>query len=178
MAVSDPAKLVRLLMCGVCPLSLFEAANAADKLVQDVAPLTLSPVASASSVKSFSAAANIFGRAVFLRGILGELQIQMHLHPHVDFEDSVQGDYSVLGKSAKILLAGEFQSDALILEESVNGSDVSGQWSGILEGAVFRGIWYSDDQSRSQPFELTVLEPQLLQSQRATVKQLNKVRRD
>ena len=92
MAVSHPAKLTRLLMCGVCSLSLFEAALASGKLVQDIAPLALLPVASAPSVKPFPAAINRFARPVFLRGKLGEMQIQMHLHPHVDYEDSVQGD--------------------------------------------------------------------------------------
>ena len=183
MVVSHPAKLTRLLMCGVCSLSLLEAALASGKLVQDIAPLTLLPVASASSVKPFPAAINRFARPVFLRGKLGEMQIQMHLHPHVDYEDSVQGDYFVFGKSTKVLLAGELQADELVLEESANGRDVSGQWIGTLEGVVFSGIWYSGDQSRSQPFELTIVELQggLLPPPRATpapANLLNKVHRD
>lgn len=159
MVASHPAKLTRLLMCWICSLGLSEAVLAADKLAQDIAPVMPTPVVSVSSIKPISAASTIFARPVFLRGMLGELQIQMYLHPHVDYEDSVQGDYFVFGKSAKILLAGEFQADELVLEESENGSDVSGQWSGRLEGTVFRGTWYSDDQSRSQPFDLTIFEP-------------------
>ena len=159
MVASHPAKLTRLLICWICSLGLSEGVLAADKLVQDIVPATPSPVVSISSIKPISAASKIFARPVFLRGMLGDIQIQMYLHPHVDYEDSVQGDYFVFGKSVKILLAGEFQGDELALEESVNGSDVSGQWSGRLEGPVFRGTWYSDDQSRSQPFELTVFEP-------------------
>lgn len=154
-----PAKLTHLLMCWICTLGLSEAVFAADKPVPDIVPVTPSAVVSTSSIKPIPAASRIFARPVFLRGMLGELQIQMYLHPHVDYADSVQGDYFIFGTSAKILLAGEFQGDELAMEESVNGSDVSGQWSGRLEGPVFRGTWYSDDQSRSRPFELTVFEP-------------------
>lgn len=176
MVASHPAKLTRLLMCWICSLGLSEAALAADKPVQNIVPVTPSSVASTSSIKPISAASTIFARPVFLRGMLGELQIQMYLHPHVDYEDSVQGNYFVFGKTEKILLAGEFQGDDISIEESVNGSDVSGQWGGRLEGAVFRGIWYSDDQSRSLPFALTVFEPKGVPPSTTTSITKNKVR--
>ncbi len=95
-----------------------------------------------------------------MHGTLGNFRIKMYLQPHADYEESVQGNYSVSGKSEKIMLAGELQGDELSMEESVNGSDVSGQWSGRLEGVVLRGTWYSEDQSRSLPFEVTISEPE------------------
>src|SRR5438445_9150536 len=94
-----PAKVARLFMCWICSLGLSEAVFAADKPVQDIVPVTPSAVVSTSSIKPIPAAPNIFARPVFLRGMLGELQIQMYLHPHVDYADSVQGDYFVFGKS-------------------------------------------------------------------------------
>lgn len=176
MVASHPAKLTRLLMCWICSLGLSEAVLAADKLVRDIVPFSPFPVASTSSIKPISAASKIFARPVYLRGMLGNLRVQMYLQPHVDYEESVQGNYFVFGKIEKILLAGEFQGDDISIEESVNGSDVSGQWSGRLEGVVFRGIWYSDDQSRSLPFELTVFEPKDVPSSTTTSITKNKVR--
>lgn len=159
MLATDPAKLIRLFICWICFFGLSEVALAADTLVQDIEPMTSASSVRTSSIKQISAAPKIFSPPVFLRGMLGKLQVQMYLHPHVEYEDSVQGDYFVYGKSVKIMLAGEFQDDDLAMEESENGSDVSGQWSGKLDGAVFRGTWYSDEQSHSEPFELTVFEP-------------------
>ena len=152
------SKLMRLLLCWVCFSSLSGAAGAADKLVQNIDSFSSSPVADASSIKALSAASKIFASPVYMRGTLGNLRITMYLQPHADYEDSVQGNYSVFGKTEKIMLAGELQGDELSLEESVNGRDVSGQWSGRLDGVVFRGTWYSDDQSRSLPFEVTIFK--------------------
>lgn len=152
-------KLMRVLMCWICFSGLSGVAGAADKPVQNVGALLSSPVVNISSIKVRSIASKIFVSPVYMRGTLGKLRIKMYLQPHADYEESVQGNYSVSGKAEKIMLAGELQGDELSMEESVNGSDVSGQWSGRLEGAVFRGTWYSDDQSRSLPFEVTILEP-------------------
>ena len=159
MLATGLVKLTRLLMCWICFFSLSQVALAKDQLVRNVDPLAGSPVIHSSPIKQNSASSEIFARPVFLRGVLGGIQIQMHLHPHSDYEDSVQGDYFSFGKSEKIMLAGEFQEGDLAMEESVNGTDVSGQWIGKLEGAVFRGTWYSDDQSRTKPFELSIFEP-------------------
>lgn len=146
-------------MCWVCFSSLSGAAGAADKLAQNVDSFLPSSVVNISSIEASSAASKIFASPVYMRGTLGNLRIKMYLQPHADYEESVQGNYSVSGKTEKIMLAGELQGDELFMEESVNGSDVSGQWSGRLEGVVFRGTWYSDDQSRSLPFEVTIFAP-------------------
>ena len=154
------SKLMRLLMFWICFSGLSGAAGAADKPVQNVDAFLPSPVLNISSIKALSTASKIFASPVYMRGTLGKLRIKMYLQPHADYEESVQGNYSVSGKTEKIMLAGELQGDELSMEESVNGSDVSGQWSGRLEGTVFHGTWYSDAQSRSLPFEVTIFEPE------------------
>lgn len=157
------SKLMRLLMFWICFSGLSGAAGvagAADKPVQNVDAFLPSPVVNISSIKALSAASKIFASPVYMRGTLGKLRIKMYLQPHADYEESVQGNYSVFGKTEKIMLAGELQGDELSMEESVNGSDVSGQWSGRLEGSVFRGTWYSDAQSRSLPFDVTIFSPE------------------
>ena len=61
-----------------------------------------------------------------------------------DADDSVHGWYT-LGDSVahgeRVLLAGEFEDEALTLEESHNGVDVSGHWDAVLSGDGFSGQW-------------------------------------
>lgn len=114
--------------------------------------------AAISTSSESKAAAIIFNRPVLLRGTLGQRKIQMSLHPHTEFEGSVQGEYFESGQSQKIALAGEYQGDALTMEESVNGTNVSGSWNGSLSGNTYSGTWYAEDESSSTPFVLTVSE--------------------
>src|ERR1700732_1970990 len=83
----------------------------------------------------------LFVRPVTLRGTLNGAQIQMELHLKPDEEASLDGSYFVDGQNHKILLAGEFEEDALMMEESVNGKDVSGLWDGVYDGTVLSGNW-------------------------------------
>ena len=105
-----------------------------------------------------SAAGGMFSRAVVLRGTLGEAQIQMKLQPKEDPAEGIEGEYIVFGRSGRILLAGETDSGGLLMEESENGTDVSGQWEGQQEGAAVRGTWQSADGSVSKPFLLTPID--------------------
>jgi hypothetical protein len=105
------------------------------------------------------AAGGMFARPVVLRGTLGSAQIQMSLQPKSDPAEGIEGEYIVFGRSGRILLAGETESGGLLMEESENGTDVSGQWEGQQEGAAVRGTWQSADGSVSKPFVLTPVDP-------------------
>lgn len=102
----------------------------------------------------------VFARAIELRGQLGAKQVRMHLQPKTEDRDSVEGSYVVVAgaqQSQKILLAGEVTADRLSMEESVDGTDVSGQWDGDLQGQTVRGIWLSADGNVRQDFTLEIV---------------------
>ena len=106
------------------------------------------PVASASLQ-------NLMRAPLVLRGTLGAEQIQVHLRPKSD-EDGIEGSYFVFGQGVQILLAGEVDHDDLIMEESLNGQDVSGQWEGVFKGGFVSGTWSSPDGAQSKPFVLSL----------------------
>jgi len=98
-----------------------------------------------------------FVKPVSLRGTLGDAQIQVNLRTKVEFEDGIEGDYFVFGRSQKILLAGEVEGDEVFLEESENGTDVSGQWNGKLTGDTMSGEWQSADGTITKPFIVRIV---------------------
>jgi hypothetical protein len=96
----------------------------------------------------------------------------MHLQPKTEDRDSVEGSYVVVAgaqQSQKILLAGEVTADRLSMEESVDGTDVSGQWDGDLQGQTVRGIWLSADGNVRQDFTLEIVntDPQKTKKRRS-----------
>lgn len=99
----------------------------------------------------------VFSRAIALRGTLGESLIQVRLRPKAEYE-GVEGEYFRFGESAKILLAGEADDDEILLEESENGTDVSGHWEGKRRGNLMQGTWQSVDGVISKPFILTIIQ--------------------
>ena len=105
------------------------------------------------------AASGLFSRPVVLRGTLGEARIQMRLQPKDDPAEGLEGQYIVFGRSGHILLAGETEAGGLLMEESENGTDVSGQWEGRHDGTALRGTWQSADGLVSKPFILTPVDP-------------------
>ena len=98
-------------------------------------------------------------KPVALRGTLGSDTIQMNLRTKAEFEDGIEGDYFLFGSSQKVLLAGEIEGEDLFLEESVNGTDVSGQWEGKMAGDVISGEWLSADGKVSKPFQVRIVRP-------------------
>jgi hypothetical protein len=103
-------------------------------------------------------ASGLFNKPVFLRGTLGDVQIQANVRPKAEIDEGVEGEYFVFGRSQKILLAGELEGDAVFLEESENGTDVSGQWDGKRDGDTIHGTWLSADGSVSKPFMLKAVQ--------------------
>lgn len=110
-----------------------------------------------TNTPSTAVAANgAFAQPMTLRGTLGGKPIQMRLHPKADPAEGLEGDYFFFGRSGNILLAGEAEGNALMMEESVNGKDVSGHWDGTREGDIVRGTWSSPDDTQTQPFDLHI----------------------
>ncbi|HEY8609433.1 MAG TPA: hypothetical protein VIM12_20145 [Noviherbaspirillum sp.] len=104
-----------------------------------------------------SAGKQLFVRPVALRGTLGDAPVQIDLRTKQEYADGVEGEYFVFGSSQKVLLAGEIEGDEVFLEESENGTDVSGQWNGKLAGEVFSGEWLSADGTRTKPFSVRIV---------------------
>ena len=115
--------------------------------------------AGAPAVAVPAASPNLFAKPLTLRGTLGDAKIEMHLQLKPDPTEGIQGTYVVAGQSGKILLAGESENTDVIMEESVNGKDVSGEWAGTLVDDTFRGTWSTTDDAVTKPFVLVVQQP-------------------
>lgn len=115
---------------------------------------TMASAADPATPLAQSPAAALLAQPVTFSGTLGNQKIQMHLRLKTPVEEGIEGDYFLFGQSRKILLAGETENDILAMEESENGSDISGQWDGKIEGRSLRGIWQSADGTMQKPFEL------------------------
>ncbi len=96
---------------------------------------------------------DIVRKPLVLRGTLGDDKIQLSLRPKVD-EDGLEGQYFVFGQGSRILLAGEVDQNDLMMEESHNGKDVSGQWEGSFKNGVLSGTWSTLDGTVTKPFSL------------------------
>ncbi len=139
--------LVLLAVCGT--------ALAADKY----APATDgTPLQAQSTVKAAAKlptiASTLFSKPVSLRGTLGAVQVQVNIRPKAEIDEGIEGEYFVFGRAQKFLLAGELEGEDVFLEESENGTDVSGQWDGKRSGDMIQGTWMSADGSISKPFTL------------------------
>jgi len=122
--------------------------------------LALSLTAPAGHAASPEAAGKmLFVKPVALRGTLGAEQVQVNLRTKAEFEDGIEGDYFIFGSSHRVLLAGEIEGEEFFLEESVNGTDVSGQWEGKMAGDTISGEWQSVDGKISKPFQIRVVRP-------------------
>jgi hypothetical protein len=110
-------------------------------------------------LKAGNSLAPLFAQPVILRGTLDGAQIQMELHLKAGETEALEGSYFLIGQAAKVLVAGEFEQDALMMEESANGKDVSGLWDGVYDGVTLSGNWSSLDGSVLRPFVLKVASP-------------------
>lgn len=114
---------------------------------------------SAAAARPSAAVIGFFAKPVALRGTLGDVAVQVRLRVKEDFAEGLEGEYFRFGRSQKILLAGEMDTDGMFIEESENGTDISGQWEGKIEGDTIRGTWTSADGDITKPFVLNVLRP-------------------
>ena len=117
--------------------------------------MAATPIPVDSSVK-LPITVDLFAQPLSFRGTLGDATIEMHLQLKPDPTEGLQGTYSAPGQSAKILLAGEYDGGDVIMEESINGKDVSGEWAGKFDGKTFSGTWSTTDDAVIKPFVLIV----------------------
>jgi hypothetical protein len=75
-------------------------------------------------------------------GKVGDQPVRLRIGPKPDERDSVRGEYSTGRGPGVRLLAGEYENGAFLMEESDDGTRVSGNWEGTIDasGAV-RGTW-------------------------------------
>jgi hypothetical protein len=146
------AGVARLLL--VFGLSGFTPVANAQQAVASAA----APTATASAAAAPGSLQAVLGNPAVLRGTLGDDRIQLSLKPKAD-EDGLEGKYFVFGQSVQILLAGEVDQNDLMMEESHNGKDVSGQWEGSFKNGLLSGTWSTLDGSVTKPFSLKVGAP-------------------
>ncbi len=149
------AGVSRLLL--VFALSGFTVCIQAQQVVAGAAATTATaPVASTAAAPG--SLQDMLSKPVVLRGTLGGDRIQLSMKPKAD-EDGLEGNYFVFGQGAQILLAGEVDQNDLMMEESHNGKDVSGQWEGSFKNGLLSGTWSTLDGSVTKPFSLKVGAP-------------------
>ncbi|WP_404989215.1 hypothetical protein [Caballeronia sp. LZ003] len=88
-------------------------------------------------------------------GTLGDRQIEMRLGAKTDDPSGVHGEYRFAGSPSVILVAGDRDGDTLEIEESNDGTHITGNWVGkfAADGSV-SGERMDPDDSNSRPFDL------------------------
>lgn len=139
-------------IAAIVSLLLAAGAHAAD-----VSTPVSTPAPASTPLQSAEPPPQLFSKPMVFRGTLGDKQVQLSIRPKNPADEGLEGEYFVFGSSQNVLLAGDGEGDALLLEESENGKDISGQWDGKLEGDTLSGNWTSADFSVTRPFVLKVL---------------------
>lgn len=114
--------------------------------------------------------AGLLSRPAVFRGTLGDMPIQLAVRPKEVKDEGLEGEYFIFGQSRKILVAGELESENLFLEESENGTNISGLWDGKLRGDTIVGTWTSADDSVSRPFSLKLIPPNISEQKVGTAR--------
>ncbi|WP_061121939.1 hypothetical protein [Caballeronia sp. INML2] len=88
-------------------------------------------------------------------GTLGDRQIEMKLGAKTDEPSGVHGEYKFAGSPNVVLVAGDRDGDTLEIEESNDGTHITGNWVGkfAADGSV-SGERMDPDDSNAQPFDL------------------------
>jgi hypothetical protein len=91
-------------------------------------------------------------------GMLGSRQIVLRLGPKTDDPSGVHGEYQYTDSGEVILIAGDRDGDTLEVEESNDGTHITGNWVGkfAADGSV-SGDRMNVDDSDPQPFDLKPL---------------------
>ncbi|MDF7050994.1 hypothetical protein NMT50_25275, partial [Escherichia coli] len=67
-------------------------------------------------------------------GVIGDMPIRMRLGRKAGEIDSVHGEY-VAGNAAGVrLVTGEYENGGFLMEESDDGTHVTGTWEGAIDG--------------------------------------------
>ncbi|WP_375508525.1 hypothetical protein [uncultured Caballeronia sp.] len=96
-----------------------------------------------------------FARFPVYAGTLGDQQIEMKLGAKTDEASGVHGEYRFAGSPTVIVVAGDRDGDTLEIEESTDGTHITGNWVGkfAADGSV-SGERMNADDSNPVPFEL------------------------
>nr|WP_306299382.1 hypothetical protein [Paraburkholderia caledonica] len=99
-----------------------------------------------------------FARFPRYSGMLGSRQIVLRLGPKTDDPSGVHGEYQFTDTGEVILIAGDRDGDTLEVEESNDGTHITGNWVGkfAADGSV-AGDRMNVDDSNPQPFNLKPL---------------------
>ena len=91
-------------------------------------------------------------------GTLGKRQIVLRLGPKTDDPSGVYGEYQFADTGEVILIAGDRDNDTLEVEESNDGTHITGNWVGkfAADGSL-AGDRMNVDDSDPQPFDLKPL---------------------
>ena len=75
-------------------------------------------------------------------GVIGDLPIHMRLGRKTGEIDSVHGEYTA-GKGPGVrLVTGEYENGGFLMEESDDGTNVTGTWEGAIDArGIVRGTW-------------------------------------
>jgi hypothetical protein len=138
----------KVLLSTLVALAAVSTGASAQTSAQTAAPAAQTAAAPGTNVPA------LFHKPVFFRGVVGDINVQVNIRPKADIDEGIEGEYFIFGNSHKILLAGEIEGDQLFMEESENGTNISGQWDGKLEGDTLVGSWMSADGSITKPFTL------------------------
>jgi hypothetical protein len=96
-----------------------------------------------------------FARFPVYAGTLGGRQIEMKLGAKTDEASGVHGEYRFAGSPTVIVVAGDRDHDTLEIEESTDGTHITGNWVGkfAADGSV-SGERMNADDSNPVPFDL------------------------
>ncbi len=108
-----------------------------------------------------------FAQPQIFRGQLGAKLIEIHLQPKKDEPESLEG-YYLIGPDwkKKVLLAGEWSGAQISLEESENGTDVSGTLEAEWLADGLSGNWMPADETLKVTFRLQAVKKALPQKRK------------
>ncbi|KVU53670.1 hypothetical protein [Burkholderia cepacia] len=95
-----------------------------------------------------------FARLPRYEGTLGDRPIVVHLGPKTD-EEGVHGEYQFADTGEVVLLAGDRDGDTLEIEESNDGTNITGVWIGRFDATgTLKADRMNSDESDPQPVVL------------------------
>ncbi|VBB10314.1 hypothetical protein [Burkholderia stabilis] len=95
-----------------------------------------------------------FARLPRYEGTLGDRPIVVHLGPKTD-EEGVHGEYQFADTGEVVLLAGDRDGDTLEIEESNDGTNITGVWVGRFDATGdLKADRMNSDESDPQPVVL------------------------
>ncbi|CAG4891078.1 hypothetical protein [Paraburkholderia gardini] len=156
----------------VSPRRLMGAATAALSMlccagVMAVAVLSAPAYAESDAVKELAAPPPIelplkpsreFAKFPRYAGMLGSRQIVLRLGAKTDDPSGVHGEYQFTDNGAVILIAGDRDGTTLEVEESNDGTHITGNWVGkFAADGTLSGERMNVDDSDPQPFDLRPL---------------------